>query len=99
LEEFGGELGVVAGWAGVIVTVLSIPSDGPASVDYAKRSKTSGKERATNKPSWAGEPLPGEKGSDYAKRELDENYGSANYDKGPGSEYNQLKKYADRKSK
>ncbi|MCD8214601.1 MAG: RHS repeat-associated core domain-containing protein, partial [Clostridiales bacterium] len=68
---------------------------------YAKASKQSHKEKADDIPSWAKgkEPKKGESGKDYAKRVMDEQYGEGNYDKGPKSEYNQLKKYGDRGGK
>ena len=63
----------------------------------AKRSKQSGKEKADDIPSWAGQPLPGENGKTYAGRECDVQFGPGEYDTGPGSDYNKLKKYGDRK--
>jgi len=67
----------------------------PTICDFAKKS---GKEKASDIPSWAqGErPLPGESGKDFANRILDKKYGKGNYPKGPGSEHNKLKKYGDR---
>ena len=58
----------------------------------------SGKDKASDIPSWArGErPYIGESGKDFAKRVLDEKYGDGNYPTGPGSEYNKLKKWSDR---
>ena len=58
----------------------------------------SGKEAATDIPSWARGELPyvGENGQQFAKRLLDAKYGPGNYPKGPGSEFNQLRKFADR---
>ncbi|MBW2740456.1 MAG: hypothetical protein JRE64_16785 [Deltaproteobacteria bacterium] len=66
-----------------------------------KKSKSSGKERATDRPDWAkGEkPKPGESGMDFAKRLLDNKYGKDSYKKGPGSEFNKLKKFGDRFNK
>lgn len=65
---------------------------------YSKSSKKSGKERASDIPSWAKgqKPMKGESGKDFAKRICDEKYGEGNYPIGPGSEYNQIKKYGDR---
>ncbi len=65
----------------------------------AKPSKKSGKEKGSDIPEWAKglKKQPGESGKDAAKRILDERYGSGNYRTGPGSEYNKLKKYLDRK--
>ena len=62
-----------------------------------KSSKKSGKERASDIPSWAKgqKPMKGESGKDFAKRICDEKYGEGNYPIGPGSEYNQIKKYGE----
>lgn len=61
---------------------------------FSKKTKSSDKEKANDIPSWArGEKtMPGESGKDYAKRLCDEKYGEGNYNTGPGSEYNKLKK-------
>lgn len=58
----------------------------------------SGKEAAKDVPSWArGEqPYVNENGKQFAQRLLNEKYGSGNWKSGPGTEYNQLVKYADR---
>jgi len=73
---------------------------GPAFDSFlgGKKSKKSGKERATDIPSWAQgqKPLANESGNNFAKRLLDEKYGTDNYPKGPGSEFSKLKKYGDR---
>jgi RHS repeat-associated protein len=60
----------------------------------------SGKEGAKDAPSWAkqsgAKPKVGESGKQFAKRLLDEKYGSGNWKPGPGSEFNQIQKWADR---
>ena len=68
---------------------------------FAKKSKSSGKEKSSDVPSWAkGEkPKEGESGNDFAKRLMDKKYGKGNYKTGPGSEYNKLRKYGDRGGK
>ena len=88
-----GDLVYVAG------AVLTIVIDGI--VYFAKKSKSSNKEKANDIPSWAkGEkPTAGESGNDFAKRLMDEKYGKGNYRTSPGSEYNKLKKYGDRGGK
>lgn len=65
---------------------------------FKKPKSGSGKEKASNAPSWAhgNKPYKGESGKDFAKRLMDSKYGSGNYDKGPGSEYNQIRKWGDR---
>ena len=53
--------------------------------------KKSGKEKASDIPTWAKgqRPLPGESGKDFADRLLKDKYGD-NYPTGPGSEHNKL---------
>jgi RHS repeat-associated protein len=64
----------------------------------ARKTRLSGKEGSSDVPSWAEgkKPSAGESGKDFAKRLMDEKYGAGSYDKGPGSEFNKLKKYGDR---
>lgn len=61
-------------------------------------SGKSGKEMAKDVPSWAkgNKPFVSENGNDFAKRLLNEKYGSNNFPTGPGSEYNKIKKWGDR---
>lgn len=68
---------------------------------FNKKSKSSGKEKSSDIPSWAEgtKPNGGESGNDYADRILDKKYGKGNYKKGPGSEHNKLKKWGDRCNK
>ncbi len=58
----------------------------------------SGKEASKDIPAWAkGErPYAGESGRDFATRLLDAKYGPGNYRKGAATEFNKLRKYADR---
>ncbi|MFE7798669.1 hypothetical protein [Nocardia sp. NPDC057440] len=63
------------------------------------KSGGSGKENATDAPSWAKgrPPYVGESGKAYARRLLDEHYGPGNWEgTGPGSEFSKIKKYGDR---
>lgn len=80
-------------------------SDGGGSGDGAetpvyktKKAGLSGKEGAKDVPSWAlGEkPYVTENGKKFAKRILDKKYGEGNYETGPATEYNQIKKWGDR---
>ena len=72
-----------------------------------KSSKKSGKEKATDRPSWVGQMpnsqrQPGESAQDYATRMLNEHYAvwdPRRYARGPGSEYNKILKYENRKKK
>jgi hypothetical protein len=86
--------------------VLHSTSDGKAEDDASakkkrkkKQTKQSGKESASDIPSWAKgqRPREGESGNDFAERLLNEKYGKGNYKKGPNSEYNQLRKNGDRR--
>jgi RHS repeat-associated protein len=58
----------------------------------------SGKEGAKDVPSWAegARPKAGESGKEFAKRLCEQKYGKGNYDKGPGSDFNKIKKWGDR---
>ena len=64
-------------------------------------TRKSEKEKSTDLPSWAKglRPNPGESGKEFAKRVMDERCGEGNYDRGPGSDYNRLKKWGDRGGK
>ena len=89
-----GEALVIGGMSvGVIIDGIKIL--------FKKQSKSSGKEKGNDTPSWSKgkKPKKGESGKDFAKRVMDEKYGKDNYDRGPNSEYNKLKKYADRGGK
>ena len=44
-------------------------------------------------------PNSEESGKEFAKRIMDELYGKENYDRGPRSDYNKLKKWGDRGGK
>ncbi|MET7774043.1 hypothetical protein [Nocardia sp. NPDC005366] len=59
----------------------------------------SGKDKASDAPSWAKGKAPyvGESGKAYARRLMDEHYGPGNWEgAGPNSEFNKIKKYGDR---
>ena len=64
-----------------------------------KESKDSGKDKASDAPSWAKgkKPKPGESGKDFADRLMDDKYGKDNYPKGAGQEHSKIKKWADRR--
>jgi hypothetical protein len=63
-----------------------------------KKAGLSGKEAASDVPSWAHgkRPLTIEDGTQFAERLLDAKYGKGNYPRGPGSEFNKIKKWGDR---
>jgi hypothetical protein len=67
-------------------------------MEKRKRPGLSGKDAASDVPSWAaGErPFVWEKGRDFAERLLDGKYGRGNYPTGPGSEFSKIKKWGDR---
>lgn len=64
----------------------------------SKQSRGSGKERGTDIPSWAKgqRPQGGETPRQAAERILNEQYGSGNWGRGPGSEFNKIKKFFER---
>jgi RHS repeat-associated protein len=78
-----------------------------ARIYAAKKSKGSGKDRATDIPSWAKgkKPKEDQSGKDFALELLDEHYGGREnwyhspQNKGQGSEFSQLKKFGDRYDK
>ena len=70
---------------------------------YAKQSKQSGKERATDAPSWAKYQKPRtptngvrETSKQFAQRLLNEKYGAGNWNVGTNTEYNKIVKWATR---
>ena len=65
---------------------------------FKKKKGKSGKEGASDIPSWAQgkSPYEGESGNDFAKRILNDQYGKTNHPTGAGSEHSKLKKYGDR---
>lgn len=64
---------------------------------YKKPISDSGKNKATDIPSWANgkRPYTWENGKNYAQRLMDEKYGKGNWKKS-SQEYNKLKKHGDR---
>lgn len=81
------------------------PRVDPAALDppgtQYKRPMVSGKAGATDPPSWVKTdgykpPRVGEDGEAYANRVLDHKYGPGNWPRGPGTEHNQIQKWADR---
>ena len=67
----------------------------------AKKAKSTGKSKSTDIPSWARGKLPraGETSTQAAERILKEKYGPVTIRKGPGSEFNKLKKFFDRRGR
>lgn len=67
-------------------------------MDKKKKPGLSGKDAADDIPSWAegARPLTTESGRDFARRLLDDKYGSGNYPTGPGCEFSKIKKWGDR---
>ncbi|MWK59987.1 RHS repeat protein, partial [Pseudomonas otitidis] len=78
--------------------LVMAPPIGPRGIWKINKPGVSGKAGAKDIPSWArGErPYKGEPGKDFAKRLMDKKYGEGNWSDGPGSEYNQIKKWGDR---
>lgn len=93
-------LGVVA-----VIAIIAIATHPPVTqpaqpyMPPYMEARKSDKERATDVPSWVKgkTPKPGQSGKDFAKDVCDEKYGPGNYDTGPGSEFNKIKKWIDRK--
>ena len=69
-----------------------------AAIQYSKKSRQSGKERATDKPSWVSRNNvdSGKSAQQNASDMLNNKYGSGNWKKGPGTEYNQIVKWINR---
>ena len=69
-----------------------------STVHYAKQSKKSGKERATDKPSWVSpsDVDLGKSSQQNATDLLNNKYGSGNWGKGPTAEFNRIVKWIDR---
>ena len=82
----GTEL-VVAGTAATSISVL-----------YAKHSKQSKKEGATDKPSYANRDMvdPNQSAQSNARRIMNEKWGEGNWKPGPGSDYNKILKWIER---
>jgi hypothetical protein len=61
-------------------------------------AKKTGKEKSTDYPSWVDQYQrePDEPCHAFAAAALDDKYGAGNWDKGPGSEYNQIVKACQR---
>jgi len=98
----GGILGTIFGiWVADKITNDSDDLDN--NVCYAKKSKQSGKEKATDVPDWVRQtglrPNPKQKCQDFAKQLLNAKYGSGNWIKGAGTEYNKIVKWCERSLK
>ncbi|NET58318.1 MAG: hypothetical protein F6K47_19825 [Symploca sp. SIO2E6] len=93
------ELGAVSK---VITESPTGPTKHPSGTEFKKpKEGLSGKEGATDIPGWVkdegyGFPLAGESGRDFATRVLNGKYGYGNWGTGPGTEFNKIKKWADR---
>lgn len=90
---------VAAGSAMAITgTVMVGNAVAQASASYSKQSKKSGKERATDKPSWVSQSDVdlGKSSQQNATDLLNNKYGSGNWSKGPRTEFNRIVKWIDR---
>lgn len=96
--------GVVGGLIGAAIDkgiVLFNKATGDGGDGFKSPTSGSGKEKASDAPSWArgdsgARPRVGETPSQSATRVLDSKYGSGNYPKGPGSEFNKIQKWHSR---
>ena len=88
----------IGGAAAVTGTVVVGDALAQASVSYAKQSRKSGKERATDHPSWVHqEDVDMSKSAqENATEMLNEKYGEGTWREGPGSEYNRIVKWINR---
>lgn len=77
----------------VLIPEIELPK-----FEFSKKSKTSGKERANNKPSWVNKGMidKGKSAEENAWRILNDKYGRGNWNKGPDSEFNKIKKWLTR---
>jgi RHS repeat-associated protein len=95
-----GGTAAIAGAAGAGNFLAKSANDllGSGGGDKVARPGVSGREGAKDVPSWAGgnRPKIGESGKDFADRLCRDKYGPGNYPKGPGSEFNKIKKWGDR---
>ena len=68
------------------------------SVEFAKPSKKSGKEKSSDKPSWVDKGMvdPNLSAEENARRILNKKYGPGKWGKGPGTEFNKIKKWLTR---
>ena len=67
-------------------------------ISYSKKSKISGKEGATDKPSWVNRDMvnPNLSAQENARRILNNKFGVNNWKMGPGSDYNKIVKWINR---
>ena len=85
--------------AGVAKAKGNAPEPAAAAGGGFKRPRSgSGRERASDVPSWAQgqRPRVGENGKQFAQRLLDSKYGAGKYKTGPGTEFNKIQKWGDR---
>lgn len=91
--------GTIGGFGGLVLcSTGGGGSSGGSGVFKKPKAGLSGKEAASDVPSWAKgqKPTAGESGKKFAERLLNDKYGSGNYPKGPGSEFNKIQKWGDR---
>lgn len=91
---------VTAIGATVAVAGLVIMGDATieATVNFAKTSRKSGKEKANDKPSYVSrnDVDPNKSSKENAKDIMDRQFGPGNWGKGPGSDYSKIKKWIER---
>jgi hypothetical protein len=98
----GGAVAIPAAAATAIAVAAAAAAAATAAAaageTIAMMSRPSGKERGSDIPSWAkgSRPNPGETPNQAAERVLGNKYGSGHYPKGPGSEFNKIKKFFER---
>lgn len=97
----GGSVAIPAAAASAIAVAEALAAAAAAAAaagSILMMSRPFGKERGSDIPSWAkgSRPNPGETPNQAAERVLGEKYGPGNYPRGPGSEFNKIKKFFER---
>ncbi|MFR1435531.1 MAG: RHS repeat-associated core domain-containing protein [Acutalibacteraceae bacterium] len=93
LYTAGVGIGVIGG-----VLIGNALAENLTNVELAKPSKKTGKETASDKPSWVNKGMvdPHLSAEENARRMLNNKYGPGNWKKGAGEEFNQIKKWLTR---
>ncbi len=93
----GGPIGMVVGGVLIAVALVGIGYIAVDSglIELAKPSKTSGKERANNPPSYVNKDMvdPNLSAEENARRMMNDKWGRGNWKPGAGSDFNKIKKW------
>ena len=79
-------------------TVMVGDAIGKATVEYAKQSKKSGKEKANDTPSYVSrsDVDPNKSAKENAENIMNRQFGTGNWRTGPNSDYSKIKKWIER---